>query len=979
MQMQPYATPNTAGTAGFQGETSTGTSMANPGGRIQVPTTGNAAVIPYADSVAAKAPPPPSLVTVFVQEMMKRKGLMLLWLIATAAGAYLIVQKFAKPTYRSEGRLIYTANFRGGAKPLYVPPNIQTVVQMVKSEKVFEEARKKFLPNETRDAFLAKARIEVARMSEFIDVSFDNPDPDLANQVANELMTEGLKNFDTERKSAIAKGIADTKKALEIAKTELESAKAEYRRAHEAKGIPDLDAEIRKSETAIATLEQEQRSAILKKADLELQVKLLEKKRDGPPDPNDKGFDDQELNKLQNMMSQMMLQMTTSDRTEKARAEANRLRREEERLREPTIKGIYPRSEYDRVVSDLQFYESILKQSDENKTLMNNLQKELDNFKKKSSGGGLRSTYQIQLDNAKKDLETIPETVSRLDGEIVKKQKQLKDLYDLRESLNLKQENITLARSRVTDYSTQLNDFGNGGKDPNADDLKIAGVPGHSGQPFSSNAMKIAAGVFGVSLLGWLAFIALFALPQLSTPPPPRPAMEPRTVQVAPQPAEKPRAMVAIVPVQAPAPKMAPPRPLTPAPTAPTATAATATPTLSEPETPTTVPEPKTVVSEPDFRKPFLTDVLAPQIDLRKPMIPVVEPPVSPKVAPNTAPLPRAPIVPESGKMEAGKMEMGKTPVNIARPAPKRPLIVDLNPSIVVEDPIGDDISELKTLPEIILPDLQPAPVPMNQPPTVEPRMVESVGSTRVSKIEETLNRAQALLDSKKIGKEDTKEIVKLAKPEATPVSPVPSVSPVASSEGQHDVVLAIAERISQEGANKGGIVVFAPTSDDLSVGNIVGDLGHHFTKQGDRVLVFDARDLAETPNWLGPYAPKAAENVLGYLDGQAEQPTNCFVPTLIRGVEYSRADISNHVGGVMAARRFRQLVEEMRERYSLVLMVAPTVNADDEDGLLTTLAEGMVLVSESDSSPEVINAMIASISQQIMAPVYGTIQVPKA
>src|SRR5207302_10349046 len=104
-----------------------------------------------------------------------------------------------------------------------------------------------------------------------------------------------------------------------------------------------------------------------------------------------------------------------------------------------------------------------------------------------------------------------------------------------------------------------------------------------------------------------------------------------------------------------------------------------------------------------------------------------------------------------------------------------------------------------------------------------------------------------------------------------------------------------------------------------------------------------DARQAAETPDWAGPQAPDVAQTVEGYLDGKAEGAAGCFVPTALEGVEYSRADLSTRVSGVLSAHRFRQLVEEMKERYSVVFLVAPPVSLEASDPLLAMLAEGMV------------------------------------
>ena len=191
--------------------------------------------------------------------------------------------------------------------------------------------------------------------------------------------------------------------------------------------------------------------------------------------------------------------------------------------------------------------------------------------------------------------------------------------------------------------------------------------------------------------------------------------------------------------------------------------------------------------------------------------------------------------------------------------------------------------------------------------------------------------------------------------------------------------VQVLADRISEDWVDRGGIVLFTPTAHELNVGPAMGDLGQIFTQRGERVLVFDARHDAATPTWAGAGAPDVAHSVEGFLDGRAQAPGECFVCTDLNGVEYSRADLSTRVAGVMAAHRFRQLVEEMRERYSLVFLVSPPVTLDGGDSLLATLAEGMVLVTESSANPTEVHAYLETLTHQAPARVYGTLAVPKA
>jgi hypothetical protein len=223
----------------------------------------------------------------------------------------------------------------------------------------------------------------------------------------------------------------------------------------------------------------------------------------------------------------------------------------------------------------------------------------------------------------------------------------------------------------------------------------------------------------------------------------------------------------------------------------------------------------------------------------------------------------------------------------------------------------------------------------------------------------------------------------------AAPMTPSPAAQsdlpPMADAAGdvaavavaEPEPVQALAERIVEESIDRGGVVLFSPTDEHLKLAPAIGNLGEYFTRRGDRVLVFDTRNSAETPAWV--HANGVADTVAGFLDGTADGSTGCFVPTDLNGVEYSRVDLANRVTGVVEAHRFRQLLEQMRDRYSVVFLVGPPVNLEEDHPLLASMAEGMVLVTETAANPVEVHAYLDTLCQQVPARLYGTLAVPKA
>jgi uncharacterized protein involved in exopolysaccharide biosynthesis len=349
------------------------------GDRIQVPSTGGALAVPSSE--------PPSLVSVFLRESWKRKRLLLVWALATAVVTAAFVLLFAQPVYRAEGKFAYRPNYSRGAKPIYTPPNIQSAVQILKSPEVLEPVRSRHLPAMAKDEFAKNVRVEVSKQSEFIDVGYDHPDPAVAAAVANDLLSEGLSFFNNVRVQATRDAIVQVSHDLKTARTQLDAAKDEFRRAHEARGVADLDVEQDTLKLAVTNIENQLRDARTQQAKLRLQIKYLEARRDSPADPTDAGSDDVFFPMLQSMMNELQTKTVNQKLVDEARIKLEALRKEERNYRDLMRKNIIPRSEYDKIIAEIKIHEATLKNADEMKQLREDLQKQYDELKKKAASG----------------------------------------------------------------------------------------------------------------------------------------------------------------------------------------------------------------------------------------------------------------------------------------------------------------------------------------------------------------------------------------------------------------------------------------------------------------------------------------------------------------------------------------------------------------------------------------------------------------
>jgi len=852
MQVQPYQSPG--------GLLPPGAAISQFGAdpRITVP--------------AGQPPLPPSLFAIFLQEIAKRKALLLVWLIVTAAVGAALIFKYAKPLYRAEGKLAYIPNYRSGMRPLYNPPNIQTMAQIVKTMDAPEAVRQKLAPDMSKDEFAKNLRADVSRMSEFLDISFDSTDPADATRIANAVMDEAIVSFGKYRQSSIKEKSAEVKADYERAMADLQRVKNDYQKAHGDKGVLDLKSEIETARAAVQDEERNLRDARAAEAKLKLELTFLKNRRDTPLDGPDRGFDESLSQQLNILLNEYTRKAQNVQVYEGAKFKLQQLQQEEERMRLPTQRGVYPVSEYQKVLFDMRAAEAIVNQHEEAKSIADTMQIEIDKLKAAmKSGRPVRLGSNMEIDKVEKDLSTMPATIKDVEDRSKDKRTALNSLLELHRDLGPKEEEITLVRSRVLELSNQMTDAQHRGKDPNADDLKVHTLAATGGGPYATNIPKMAAAVLGVSAMLFLGYIAFFAMPRLM-------AAQPAAAGAA----LLPRAVLAMIPVATPAPASQP------ADVKPTGLSAA--PSLAK------VPAAQT--PPPTAARPTEAEIVIP-LNQPTPAKPVDT------VNPLTQSKPAKPIL--------------DTIIPLDPPIPARPAALKVSPlpkaSLKLQDldPAGAQTVTLPPPPATAIPVAAQLKVPAAQPPT---------------------HSSQA--------------------------------------------VMALAERITQEGVDRGSIVLFAPTQDQLQLTSLIGDLGLQLSQEGNRVLVFDARPTAENPAWAGPNTQAVANRVEGYLDGRSEA-THCFIPTAMKNVEYSRADLSNRVSGVMSAHRFRQLVEEMRERYSLVLMVAPPMALDGNDPLLATLAEGLVIVTESSAPPNQIKAYIDHLAEQIPAPVYGALSVPKA
>ena len=170
-----------------------------------------------------------------------------------------------------------------------------------------------------------------------------------------------------------------------------------------------------------------------------------------------------------------------------------------------------------------------------------------------------------------------------------------------------------------------------------------------------------------------------------------------------------------------------------------------------------------------------------------------------------------------------------------------------------------------------------------------------------------------------------------------------------------------------------GSIILFTPVTEQVRVEGLVSDLSRHFAKNGEPVLVFDARGMNFTSSNF-PMNADPVPKIDSFIRGDVNDPSECFASTDIPSVQYARADLLQRLpAGVMAMYRFRHLVQEMRDRYVRILMITSPHQNSEELQLLTSFSEGVVMVVHDQIQPAIVEEYAKNL-RNVEAPILGAV-----
>jgi hypothetical protein len=192
----------------------------------------------------------------------------------------------------------------------------------------------------------------------------------------------------------------------------------------------------------------------------------------------------------------------------------------------------------------------------------------------------------------------------------------------------------------------------------------------------------------------------------------------------------------------------------------------------------------------------------------------------------------------------------------------------------------------------------------------------------------------------------------------------------------------ALALRLRQSVSEPGGILLFAPLSGSDGLNELVCDICRYLALQDEKVLILDGRigdgEDGGTPPWVSPLATAGEDMATGlvqYLVFEGQSIWNAILPTRFPGVEYLPAGGPCSTTDVLASQQFRELLQTLRQHYSLIVMTAPAADHPIDTEILSGYADGVLAVVRGPvgSCPPAAEALVRSL-QEGGAPLLGAV-----
>jgi Mrp family chromosome partitioning ATPase len=192
----------------------------------------------------------------------------------------------------------------------------------------------------------------------------------------------------------------------------------------------------------------------------------------------------------------------------------------------------------------------------------------------------------------------------------------------------------------------------------------------------------------------------------------------------------------------------------------------------------------------------------------------------------------------------------------------------------------------------------------------------------------------------------------------------------------------ALALRLRQSVSQQGGVLLFSPLSGRGGVNELVCDVSRYLALQDEKVLILDGRigdgQEAGLLPWSSPLATSAGSMATGlvqYLVFEGQSVWDSIQPTRLPGVEYLPAGGPCSTTDVLASQQMRDLLENLRRHYSLIVIAGPAVDHPVDTEILSGYADGVLAVVDGPAGacPPAAEELVRAL-QVGGAPVLGAV-----
>ena len=513
MQIQPYSRSETHPVPAPEARGPLAERTGSDGGNAYPGYSANG----YQPSANGHVPHPapglqPSYLQVLIEHCKKRWKLLIVWLGLSVIVAYYMVQTYGKPLWRAEGSLYYSPNYNNR---LYTPPNIQSVIALIKSPDILEKVRTEKRINATADQMQARLNINVQRQSEFISIQFDWPDKEEAAVIAARIQELALEQYELLRHKLSNQAIKDLDTSVIETDRNLFAAREKFNEALQKKGVFDLTTEKDSIIREIDSLKLQIDKARSEKIKLETKIRQTRAQIAAAEkaDPTKNGLSEAQLNFLAAMRQIKERQVARQREVDQAKAQLKAKEQEYKQSLPLAQKGYITRQEMLKLESEIASLKVITEGSrdiQEDDKRLKEMEKQLLDSKQ-----GPSSQARYKLDELEVELDAIPEEIKGLERYRDERQTRQRLLQNIEKEVMPQQQEINTLQQSLANLTLQKSEHARVQNNKQSE-LTIHNRATVGNAPVSTNNAKILVAVFGVAMLLFVGFVALRDMPRFA-------------------------------------------------------------------------------------------------------------------------------------------------------------------------------------------------------------------------------------------------------------------------------------------------------------------------------------------------------------------------------------------------------------------------------------------------------------------------------